>query len=111
MGIDVPLELAAKSCLPELAEILLRKLRDARTISSKNSLELQHWMECSAELALVESGRILKDEHGGNVGTVQHNVRNRQEKEEQGKRFRKVVEQARFGKKEAGRRKERAVVE
>ncbi|GFR29846.1 hypothetical protein TNCT_68171, partial [Trichonephila clavata] len=54
MGIDVPLELAAKSCLPELAEILLRKLRDARTISSKNSLELQHWMECSAELTLVE---------------------------------------------------------
>ncbi|GFQ70239.1 hypothetical protein TNCT_334271 [Trichonephila clavata] len=44
MGIDVPLEFATKIRLPELAEILLRKLRDARTISSKDSLELQQWM-------------------------------------------------------------------
>ncbi|GFQ67707.1 hypothetical protein TNCT_224411 [Trichonephila clavata] len=54
IGIDVPLEFATKSRLPELAEILLRKLRDARTISSKDSLELQQWMECSAVCTLVE---------------------------------------------------------
>ncbi|GFR20593.1 hypothetical protein TNCT_18901, partial [Trichonephila clavata] len=57
IGIDVPLEFATKSCLPELAEILLRKLRDARTISSKDSLELQQWMECSAVCTLVERFR------------------------------------------------------
>ncbi|GFR09118.1 hypothetical protein TNCT_233092 [Trichonephila clavata] len=57
IGIDVPLEFATKSRLPELAEILLRKLRDARTISSKDSLELQQWKECSAVGTLVERFR------------------------------------------------------